>query len=41
MKLLTAGSEAGSFESPAAFEAFARKNGAFTLDRVKRANALE
>ena len=38
-RLLASGSEAGAFESAAAFDAFARKNGAFTLERVKRAKS--
>lgn len=38
-KLLASGSEAGAFESAAAFDAFARDNGAFTLERVKRAKS--
>ncbi len=38
-KLLASGSEAGAFESAAAFDAFAKDNGAFTLERVKRAKS--
>jgi len=40
-RLLASGSEAGAFESAAAFDAFARKNGAFTLERVKRAKSAD
>lgn len=40
-RLVNAGSEANPFDSPAAFEAFARENGAFVLERVKRAQAVQ
>lgn len=40
-KLIIAGSEASPFKSPEAFDAYARENGAFTLDRVKKAKPLD
>lgn len=40
-KLLVSGSEAAPFPTPAAFDAYARKNGAFTLERVKAAQAAK
>jgi len=40
-RLVAAGSEANPFDSPEAFDAFARENGAFVLERVKRAQAFE
>lgn len=40
-KLLASGSEAAGFESAKAFDTFARKNGAFTLERVKRAKSVD
>ena len=40
-RLIAAGSEAGPFASPAAFDAFARKNGAQVLEGVKKAQAVK
>ena len=40
-RLIAAGSEAGPFASPAAFEAYARRNGAQVLEGVKKAQAVK
>lgn len=40
-RLIQVGSEAGAFQTQAAFAKYARENGEFTLEKVKRAIALE
>lgn len=40
-RLIQIGSEAGTFQTQAEFAKYARENGAFTLEKIKRAQSLE